>query len=228
VIQAALLALGDALSPPLRALLLKSVALSVLVLVVLGVMLELIATHLIDLGSFGLNLATGLLAALIIIAAAGFLMPTVVSAVAGFYVDAIAGTTERTHYPAEPVGRDMSIGTALAVGLRFTVVVLVVNLLALILWFVPGVNVVVWWVANGYLLGRLYFELAALRFHSYGEATALRRLFAGRVFAGGLLIAAFLAIPILNLATPLVATAFMVHVHKGLMGRLAARGGAAG
>ena len=114
---------------------------------------------------------------------------------------------------------------ATTVGLRFTVVVLAVNLLGLVLLFVPGVNVVVWWLVNGYLLGRLYFELAALRFHPYAEVTALRRLFAGRIFLGGLLIAAFVAIPIVNLAAPLVGTAFMVHVHKDLMRRLAQGGG---
>ena len=224
MIEAALLALGDALSPPFRAVLLKSIGLSLLALVVLGAVLELAATELIGFGNDALNLATWILTGIGILAAAGFLMPTVVSAVASFYVDEIAAITERTRYPLEPEGRAMTMGGALAVGLRFTVIVLVMNLLALILLLVPGVNLVAWWLINGYLLGRLYFELAALRFHPYAEATALRRLFAGRVFVGGLVIAAFVAIPIVNLATPLVATAFMVHVHKDILRRLAAGG----
>ena len=36
------------------------------------------------------------------------------------------------------------------------------------------------------------------------------------VFAGGLLIAAFVSVPVVNLATPLFAMAFMVHLHKRL------------
>jgi uncharacterized protein involved in cysteine biosynthesis len=38
------------------------------------------------------------------------------------------------------------------------------------------------------------------------------------VYVGGLFIAAFVSIPIVNLATPLFAMAFMVHLHKRLSG----------
>jgi CysZ protein len=36
------------------------------------------------------------------------------------------------------------------------------------------------------------------------------------VFLAGLMIAAFVSIPIVNLATPLFGTALMVHLHKRL------------
>jgi uncharacterized protein involved in cysteine biosynthesis len=38
------------------------------------------------------------------------------------------------------------------------------------------------------------------------------------VFTAGLVIAAFVSIPIVNLATPLFGMAFMVHMHKRLSG----------
>jgi uncharacterized protein involved in cysteine biosynthesis len=44
----------------------------------------------------------------------------------------------------------------------------------------------------------------------------LRKRNAMTVYIGGLFIAAFVAIPIVNLATPLFAMALMVHVHKRL------------
>ncbi len=65
-----------------------------------------------------------------------------------------------------------------------------------------------------YLLGREYFEFAALRYRSEEEVRALRSRYGGTVFAAGLLLAAFLAIPILNLLTPLFAAAMMVHLHQ--------------
>jgi CysZ protein len=216
VIQAALLALEDALSPPFRAVLLKTIGVSLLVLVVLGAIVEAVAASLIALPFQFLDIAAWIVVGIAIIAAVGFLVPLMVALVAGFFVDEIAAITERTHYPTDPEGRPMSIAAALALSVRFTIVVLVVNLLALVLLIVPGVNVVVWWLVNGYLLGRQYFELAALRFHSPGEVRLLRRLHSGPIFAGGLLISAFLLIPIVNLATPLVATAFMVHLYKRL------------
>jgi uncharacterized protein involved in cysteine biosynthesis len=46
------------------------------------------------------------------------------------------------------------------------------------------------------------------------EAKRLRKLHQGTVFVAGLLIAGFVSIPIVNLATPLFAMAFMVHMHK--------------
>ena len=94
--------------------------------------------------------------------------------------------------------------------------VLAVNIGALLLLLVPGVNIIAWWLANGYLLGREYFEFAAMRYMSEDEARALRRSRRGMVFVAGLLVAAFMAVPVLNLATPLVASAFMIHIFKGM------------
>src|SRR5438477_490123 len=68
------------------------------------------------------------------------------------------------------------------------------------------------------LLGREYFELAAMRFRPPAEAKAMRKQNAALVFTAGLIIAAFVSIPIVNLATPLFGMAFMVHMHKRLSG----------
>ena len=50
------------------------------------------------------------------------------------------------------------------------------------------------------------------------EAKAMRRDNAATIFTAGLFIAAFVSIPIVNLATPIFAMAFMVHMHKRLSG----------
>jgi CysZ protein len=46
----------------------------------------------------------------------------------------------------------------------------------------------------------------------------MRKQNAAAVFTAGLIIAAFVSIPIVNLATPLFGMAFMVHMHKRLSG----------
>ena len=102
--------------------------------------------------------------------------------------------------------------------MRFVLTVLGVNIIALILFFFFGLGVPIFFIANGYLLGREYFELAAMRFLPVEQARALRKQHSHRVFLAGLLIAGFLAIPLLNLLTPLFATAFMVHIYKMLSG----------
>ena len=79
--------------------------------------------------------------------------------------------------------------------------------------------VVMLFLANSYLLGRMYFELAAMRFRPPFEAKAMRRANGAYVFLAGMVIALFVSIPVLNLATPIFAMAFMVHIHKQLSGR---------
>ena len=90
------------------------------------------------------------------------------------------------------------------------------TVLALALLLVPGINAVAFLGANAYLSGRQYFEFAALRYRPSAGAEALRRTHAGRVTAGGLCVALFLSVPILNLLTPLFATSLMVRMHRRL------------
>ena len=92
-----------------------------------------------------------------------FLIPPVTSLMAGLYLDDIAGQVERIYYPVDPPGKEMPALAAIGAGLKFFLVVLVVNLVALFLLLVPGVNLIAFYVGNGYLLGREYFEMVAMR-----------------------------------------------------------------
>jgi CysZ protein len=95
---------------------------------------------------------------------------------------------------------------------------ILVYLIALPFVFLAGAGFLVFFVATAWLLGREYFELAAMRFRPPEEAKAMRRDNATTIFMAGLIIAAFVSIPIVNLATPLFGMAFMVHMHKRLSG----------
>ena len=224
MLQAAWLALQQAFSPPFRSVLLKSVGLALLLLVLIGVGLQALVAHFIDFENPNIELIATIVASIGIVVGLVFLVPPVTSLMAGIFLDEIAETVERTWYPQDPPGREVPLGQSIPASIRFFWVVVLVNLGVLVLLLVPGVNVVVFLVANGYLLGREYFELAAARFRSIEEAKALRRRNATEVFLAGLLIAGFVAIPVVNLLTPLVATAFMVHLQKRIAGREAARG----
>ena len=136
--------------------------------------------------------------------------------VAGLFLDDLAEVIERRDYPADPPGRALPTLASLILSVRFLGVVLLGNLLAFALLLVPGVNLFAFLAVNGYLLGREFFEFAALRFRTQAEAKAMRRRHAGTVFLGGLAIAGWLAIPVVNLTAPLFAAALMVHLHKAL------------
>jgi uncharacterized protein involved in cysteine biosynthesis len=103
-------------------------------------------------------------------------------------------------------------------GAKTALLTLAVYLVALPFVFFAGAGFIVFFIATAWLLGREYFELAAMRFRTPEEAKAMRRENAATVFIAGLFIAAFVSIPIVNLATPLFGMALMVHMHKRLSG----------
>ena len=154
----------------------------------------------------GIGLALGL----------ALLIAPVTAIVAGLFLDDIAETVERSDYPQDPPGQAVPVLQSILLALKFFAVVVIGNLVALLLLLVPGINIGAFFLVNGYLLGREFFEFAAMRFRTEAEAKALRSKHAGTVFLAGLVIAGFLAIPLLNLLTPLFAAAMMVHLHKAI------------
>ena len=156
----------------------------------------------------------GVAASLGIAVALAFLIAPVTALIAGLFLDDAAAVVEREDYPGDPPGTPVPLLRGIVLSVKFLGVVLLANLGALLLLLVPGINIAAFFIVNGYLLGREFFEFAAMRFRSEADAKALRRGHAGTVFFAGLLIAAFLAVPLLNLLTPLFAAALMVHLHK--------------
>ena len=147
-----------------------------------------------------------------------FLMPAVTSLIASVFVDDVAEHVEREHYPAERPGNALPLGVAIPEGIKTALLTILVYLIALPFVLFAGAGFLIFFIATAWLLGREYFELAAMRFRSPAEAKAMRKDNAATVFTAGLFIAAFVSIPIVNLATPLFGMAFMVHMHKRLSG----------
>ncbi len=214
--EAAVAALRQILTPPFRNVLLKSVGLTLLLLALAWAGLDKLALSYVTVDHPWLQTllayATG--AGLFIFLA--FLIGPLSLLVAGFFLDDLAEIVEREIYPPGKVGRPVSTAQAVGMSLRFALVSALANLIALVLLLVPGVNAVAFMLANGYLFGREYFALAATRFHALTEADDMRRRFAPQLFVAGLLIAGFVAVPGLNLLTPLFGVAFMVRLHKRL------------
>ncbi len=233
MIDAAIKALSQMLMPALRRVLLKAVGLALVLITIIGILMQRLLAAWAETGANWAEQATGvaphaawsavawllsIMAGLGIITGALFLMPVVTAFVGSFFVDEIADVVEREHYPAEPPGRALPFFRALIEGVQFAALALLVYLCALPFIFFAGLGIIILFLANSYLLGREYFELAAMRFRSPHEAKAMRKTNAIYLFLAGMFIAAFVSIPIINLATPIFGMAFMVHVHKKLSG----------
>lgn len=144
------------------------------------------------------------------------LVAPITAMIGGLFMDDAAKIIEDNDYPQDKAGVEMPLGRSLVISLRFVGLSIIGNIVALILFFVPGVNLIAFYVINGYLLGREYFEFAACRLRPEAEAHAFYRQNALTVFGGGLVIALFVSVPLLNLLTPLFAAALMTHLHKSL------------
>jgi CysZ protein len=230
--DAAVKAIAQMFSPELRRILWRAIGLALILIVVVSILLQRALSWLSTSGETWAEASLGgyhsALEALswVLSIAAGFgilfgavvLMPAITSLIASVFVDDVAEQVERVHYPADRIGTALPIARSLIEGSKTALLTILVYVIALPFVFFAGVGVFVFFFATAYLLGREYFELAAMRFHSVAEAKALRRQNASTVFAAGCFIAAFVSIPILNLATPLFGMAFMVHVHKRLSG----------
>lgn len=158
-----------------------------------------------------------------IVVASLFLFPSVMLLTMSFLLEDVAGAVDRRYYPNQPPPRAQPMGEVVVGSLQFTGVTLLANLIALpfylILLFLPPFNLLIFYGLNGYLLGREYFELVGQRRLSLKDTKALRRRHRLSVLTAGAVIAFLLTIPILNLFTPIVATAFMLHVFERLRSR---------
>jgi uncharacterized protein involved in cysteine biosynthesis len=146
--------------------------------------------------------------------------PAVVVAISSLLLERVAKAVERRYYPGLPPAHGQSLWTEIFGALRFVVVVVALNLLVLPAYLIPGVNLMIFYVLNGYLLSREYFELVALRRMTPQSARIMRKAHTAKLFAAGVIVAFFSTIPLVNLLVPVVATAFMVHIFQGLTGNL--------
>ena len=206
-------AFQELFSPPFRALMWKCVGFTIALLAGLIVAVEWSFTHFVSWPDW-IETAIRWLGGLALVAGSIFLISPVTSLIAGLYLDDIAAKVEQANFPHDPPGRELPIAKSVWLAVKFFFVELVVNLAALFLLLIPGVNLVAFYLGNGYLLGREYFELAAMRHVSTAEAKHIRRANRLPVLICGFVIAAFASVPILNLLTPLFATSFMVRMWK--------------
>ncbi|MBX9758270.1 MAG: sulfate transporter family protein [Beijerinckiaceae bacterium] len=218
MISDAVAAFRQVFSPPFRRVLWKSLGLTLSILVLAWFGLEQLAVHFVTTGNPWIATTISVLTGVGLFVGLAFLVAPISALVAGFYLDELAEQVETTNEPRWPAGQPLPAAQAVALAARFALVALLVNIFALMLLLVPGVNAIAFLGANAYLMGREYFELAAMRYRPIEEARALRSEKRAYLFVAGLPIALFLSVPVLNLLTPLFGATYMARIHKRLSG----------
>ncbi len=150
------------------------------------------------------------MAAMLVLSA--FLMFPVAALVIGFFLEDIAAAVEEKHYPELAPVENIPFADALIDALKFMALLIFANIIAVIIYFVATVFApLVFWLVNGFLLGREYFQLVAARRIGMNAAGKLRKRHIGKIWVAGTLMAVPLSIPILNLVVPFLGVAVFTH-----------------
>ncbi len=147
------------------------------------------------------------------------LMVPAAAAVVGFFLDDVAAAVEARHYPALPPAAEMGFSEQVRDALGFFGLVVGANLVAVAIYFlVPPLAPFVFWLVNGFLLGREYFALVARRRLGPESAAELGRRHLGRIWLAGTAMAVPLSVPVVNLVVPILGVAVFTHQFHRMAG----------
>ncbi|MEJ1967981.1 MAG: EI24 domain-containing protein [Rhizomicrobium sp.] len=185
---------------------LGTLALTAILFVALFAGVEYLLAHMPPLGSIWVNRFLELATPVILILAVFFLGAPVAAMVASLFLDRIAAKVDAYFYPGDPRAPGTPAAASIGEGFRLIGLALLINVALLPVDVgVPGLAEAATVLTNGWLLGREFFELAALRHLPRREADALRRRHGGKIYVAGLLISVLTAIPVVDLFAPFLA-----------------------
>lgn len=149
-----------------------------------------------------------------------FLMIPVASAITSLFLDEVADAVEAKHYLDLPRTGSVPFGEALRDTVNFFGLLVLANTVAIVLYLLfPPSAPFIFWGLNGFLLGREYFTMVAIRWVGRKAASDLRRQYRPAIWMAGVFMVIPLSIPLLNLLVPILGAATFTHVFHGLTRR---------
>ena len=149
-----------------------------------------------------------------------FLMVPVASAITGIFLDDVAQAVEDRHYPSLGPANELTLMDNIRDSLAFLGVLIGANIVALVLYiFLAPLAPFIFWGLNGFLLGREYFTLAAIRRVGRDGAAQLRKRHFVTIWIAGVLMVVPLTIPLVNLLVPILGAATFTHLFHRLEAR---------
>lgn len=146
-----------------------------------------------------------------------FLMIPVASAITSLFLDEVAEAVENKHYPSLPAVPAVTFWDGLRDSVNFLGVLVGANILALILYAIfPFAAIFIFYALNGFLLGREYFQLAAMRRVGRARAKELHKQHRMTIWIAGCLMAVPLSFPLVNLVIPVLGAATFTHLYHAL------------
>lgn len=216
IIRDSLLTLNQMPEKAMRAPLVKGVLATIGALIALGVTVgawlsSFLSGWTVPFTNIEIGSAGGWVAGAGVFAALLFAFVPAAALAVSFFIDPVADAIEGKHYPDAGPQTPRALTADLWIAAKTAALALVINIPLIPFYFLfPPLPAVV----NGYLLGREYFTMAALRRHSPAEVKALRRRASLTIWIGGALLAFMVTIPLLNLLAPVFGAGLMTHVYN--------------
>ncbi|MEM1232682.1 MAG: EI24 domain-containing protein [Pseudomonadota bacterium] len=149
-----------------------------------------------------------------------FLMIPVASAITSLFLEEVAEAVEDVHYPNVPRPARTGFWEGLRDSVNFLGILIAANIFALVLYVLfPPATPVIFIGLNGYLLGREYFTVAAMRHLGRDGAKELRKEHSGLIWGAGCFMAMPLVFPLLNLVIPILGAATFTHIYHAVRGK---------
>ena len=210
------LALEDTFAPEQRRVIVASLVLVLAILAALWLGADIALDRLRVAGVWWLDLPIAIAGSLAALFLAWLLFPAMTALVMGFFLERVLSAVESRRYPGLGAPRRIGAREIMGSGLRLLLLAVALNLLALPLYLVPPINLFIYYGLNGYVVGRGYFELVALRRLEGTGARVMWRRHRFQFFMAGMAVTFLLSLPLANLVAPVTAAAFMLHVFEAL------------
>lgn len=140
------------------------------------------------------------------------IFPSLVSVFSTFFLDEIIDIVEKRFYPTKKRNSPNSTWTYFKSNLRFLLITVAINVVAIPFYLIPIVNLVVFVLANGFLISREYFIMVGLRHVKDSHLEAFRNRHGKIILVTGYLLALTSLIPFVNLFFPIIVTSVMTHL----------------
>ncbi|GIR49321.1 MAG: hypothetical protein CM15mP58_14180 [Burkholderiaceae bacterium] len=206
--------------PAFRRVIIKAILLSVFVFVFLAIIVWFVLSETNFFTFWLFEAFADIFGGITAIVIAWLLFPTLASFFITLFLEDIVEAVESRYYPDTLLEKINNPSAMFIISLRFTAIALFLNILAIpfyffTIWF-PPLGIFVFYCLNGYLLGREYFELVALRHIKMEDIPSIRQANRLKLFLFGSVTTFLFTIPIINFLAPILGVTGMTHFFRKL------------
>lgn len=132
------------------------------------------------------------------------------------FLDDVIDCVEGRFYPESKAGKRLGISNLAFLAARIMFFIIVLNILMIplyvLLFWIPFVPLIIFYLLNGYLLGWGYYEMVAVRHLGIKEAGVHRKSIRGVILSAGLIMTLLFMVPIVQFTVPILGVALICHL----------------